>query len=115
MKRGGSLAHRHLLGQQPGYQPFAGTGLFARVGGQPTVDRLVDLLYDGFEADPALRPLFGRDLTGGRANQKVFFAQWLGGGHRYAERSYSGTPRPRHPTFLGWSDRMVNGVPRNGQ
>src|SRR5215472_2115011 len=84
------LAHRYLLGQPLDYRPFAGSDLFARVGGQATVDRLVDLLYDGFEADPALRPLFGRDLTSGRANQKVFFAQWLGGGQRYAERSYSG-------------------------
>jgi truncated hemoglobin YjbI/ankyrin repeat protein len=84
------LVHRYLLGQLLDYRPFAGSDLFARVGGQATVDRLVDLLYDGFEADPALRPLFPRDLTSGRAGQKVFFAQWLGGGHRYAERSYSG-------------------------
>jgi truncated hemoglobin YjbI/ankyrin repeat protein len=84
------LAHRYLLGQPLDYRPFAGSDLFARLGGQATVDRLVDLLYDGFEADPALRPLFPRDLTGGRAGQKVFFAQWLGGNHRYAERSYSG-------------------------
>jgi hemoglobin len=84
------LAHRYLLANPPEYRPFAGTSLFARVGGQATVDRLVDLLYDEFETDPALRPLFGRDLTQDRANQKVFFAQWLGGGHRYAEQSYSG-------------------------
>src|SRR6516225_5098749 len=84
------LAHRYLLGQPLDYRPFAGSDLFARLGGQATVDRLVDLLYDAFEADPALRPLFPRDLTGGRAGQKMFFAQWLGGGHQYAERSYSG-------------------------
>jgi hypothetical protein len=57
------LAHRRLTGQPLGCQSFAGSDLFARVGGRPTVDRLVDLLYDGFEADPALRPLFPRDLT----------------------------------------------------
>ena len=91
------LAHRHLLDGPPEYRPFAGTGLFARVGGQATVDRLVDLLYDGFETDPALRPLFGRDLTQDRANQKVFFAQWLGGSHRYAEQSYSGLAQPGAP------------------
>jgi truncated hemoglobin YjbI len=86
----GPLAHRHLLGQPLIYEPFAGTDLLARLGGQPTVDRLVDLLYDGFETDPALRPLFPRDLTGGRASQKLFFAQWLGGSHQYGEQSYSG-------------------------
>jgi truncated hemoglobin YjbI len=84
------LAHRYLLGRPLDYQPFAGSDLFARIGGQATVDRLVDHLYDGFETDPGLRPLFGRDLTGDRARQKMFFAQWLGGSHRYAERSYSG-------------------------
>jgi truncated hemoglobin YjbI len=84
------LGHRHLLGQPPEYRPFAGTGLLARVGGQATVSRLVDLLYDGFETDPALRPLFPRDLTGGRARQKMFFEQWLGGSHWYAEQSCSG-------------------------
>jgi truncated hemoglobin YjbI/ankyrin repeat protein len=84
------LAHRRLTGQPLGSQPFAGSDLFARLGGQATVDRLVDLLYDGFEADPALRPLFPRDLTGGRAGQKMFFTQWLGGSPRYAERSCSG-------------------------
>lgn len=72
------------------YAPFAGTDLLVHVGGQATVDRLVDLLYDGFEADPALRSIFGRDLAAARASQKLFFAQWLGGSHRYAEQSYSG-------------------------
>jgi truncated hemoglobin YjbI/ankyrin repeat protein len=98
MKHGGfpdRLAHRRLLGQPPGYEPLgyeplAGADLFGRLGGQATVDRLVDLLYDGFEADPVLRPLFPRDLSGGRAGQKMFFAQWLGGSRRYAERSHSG-------------------------
>lgn len=39
-----SLVHRRLLGQRVVYEPFAGTDLFARIGGQVTVDRLVDLL-----------------------------------------------------------------------
>ena len=102
------LAHRYLLGQPLDYRPFAGSDLFARVGGQATVDRLVDLLYDGFEADPALRPLFPRDLTGGRAGQKMFLAQWLGGSHRYAERSYSGLVH-RHESVP--ITRSVAGLP----
>jgi hypothetical protein len=44
-------------------------GVFARIGGQPTVDRMVDALYDRFEEDPMLRPLFGSDLAVERANQ----------------------------------------------
>jgi hypothetical protein len=54
------LEHRSLLGQAPGWRPFGGTGLFERIGGQPTVDRLVDLLYEGIEGDGQLRPLFPR-------------------------------------------------------
>src|SRR5262249_61344015 len=88
------LAHRYLLGQPLDYRPFAGSDLFARLGGQATVDRLVDLLYDGFEADPALRPLFPRGLTRGRARQKMFLAQWRGGGHPDAERACSAAVHP---------------------
>lgn len=90
-----ALAHRRLLDDPAGFRPFRGSGLFARIGGQATVDRLVDLLYDGFENDSELRPLFPRDLTPGRANQKVFFAEWLGGPRRYGERTHS-TLRHRH-------------------
>jgi truncated hemoglobin YjbI len=89
-ERTNPLAHRRLLGQPLVDEPFAGTDLLPRLGGQATVDRLVDLLYDGFAGDAALRPLFGRDLIGGRANQKGFFAQWLGGSKQYGEQSYSG-------------------------
>jgi truncated hemoglobin YjbI len=46
------------LQHAPGFHPFD-AALFARIGGQPTVDRFVDTLYDRFEADDLLRPLFG--------------------------------------------------------
>ncbi|GAA2760708.1 ankyrin repeat domain-containing protein [Actinopolymorpha rutila] len=77
-----------MLRHSPGFRPFRGAGLFDRIGGQPTVDRLVDALYDGFENDELLRPLFPRDLADGRAMQKLFFAEWLGGPHRYSEQAY---------------------------
>lgn len=89
-ERADRLAHRHLLGQPLVYEPFAGSDLISRLGGQAAVDRLVDGLYAGLEADHALRPLFGRELADSRAHQKVFFAQWLGGSHEYGEQSYSG-------------------------
>jgi len=93
------LEHRGLLNYAPGFRPFRDTGLFERIGGQPTVDRLVDLLYAGIDADEQLRPLFGRDLTGVKSRQKMFFAEWLGGPRRYSEvawtdlkRSHDGKP-----------------------
>jgi truncated hemoglobin YjbI/ankyrin repeat protein len=84
------LEHRRLLYHAPGFRPFRGTDLFERIGGQPTIDRLVDHLYEGFENDEQLRPLFPRDLADGRSMQKLFFAEWLGGSRRYSEQSQTG-------------------------
>jgi hemoglobin len=84
------LEHRSLLDHPPDFRTFRGTDLFERIGGQPTVDRLVDLLYDGIRDDDRLRPLFPRDLAGGRSMQKLFFAEWLGGPRLFSERAYAG-------------------------
>jgi truncated hemoglobin YjbI/ankyrin repeat protein len=85
-----SLEHRSLLSHPPGFRPFRGTDLFERIGGQPTIDRMVDLLYEGLEHDEQLRPLFPRDLAGGRSMQKLFFGEWLGGPGRYSEQAHAG-------------------------
>ena len=92
------LEHRSLLHHPPGFRPFRGTDLFGRIGGQPTIDRLVDLLYEGFEGDELLRPLFPRDLADGRSMQKLFFAEWLGGPRRYSEQAHAGL-RHRHDSL----------------
>src|SRR6516165_7483821 len=84
------LEHRSLLDHPTGFRPFRGTDLFERIGGQPTADRLVDLLYDGIRDDDQLRPLFPRDLAGGRSMQKLFFAEWLGGPPCFSERAHAG-------------------------
>jgi hemoglobin len=83
------LEHRGFLNHAPGFRPFRDTDLFERIGGQPTVDRLVDLLYAGIDGDDQLRPLFGRDLTGVKSRQKMFFAEWLGGPRRYSEVAWT--------------------------
>ena len=83
------VAHRGFLYHAPGFRPFRDTGLFERIGGQPTVDRLIDLLYEGIGEDDQLRPLFGRDVTGGKPRQKMFFAEWLGGPRRYSEVAWT--------------------------
>ncbi|MEQ7007471.1 ankyrin repeat domain-containing protein [Actinopolymorpha sp. B17G11] len=93
-----ALEHRWLLDHPPGFRPFRGTDLFDRIGGQPAIDRLVDLLYDGFDDDEQLRPLFPRDLADGRSMQKLFFAEWLGGPRRYSEQSNAGL-RHRHDSL----------------
>jgi truncated hemoglobin YjbI/ankyrin repeat protein len=74
----------------PGFRPLKDGSLFERIGGQATVDRLVDLLYDRFEADATIRPFFGRDLSGSRTRQKRFFGEWLGGPPHYSESAWGG-------------------------
>jgi hemoglobin len=86
---GSGLEHRGFLDHAPDLRPFRDTGLFERIGGQPTVDRLVDLLYAGIDDDDQLRPLFGRDVTAAKPRQKLFFAEWLGGPRRYSEAAWT--------------------------
>ncbi len=85
-----SLAHRGFLDPAALLATTAAGGLFARIGGQRTVDVLVEALYDAFEGDEVLRPLFGRDLERERSNQKRFFAEWLGGPALYGDSAYAG-------------------------
>ena len=89
------LEHRRLIGRPADFRPFRNTGLFERIGGQSAISRLVDLLYEGIEVDEQLRPLFARDLSHGRAMQKLFFGEWLGGPRLYSEQSHAGL-RHRH-------------------
>ena len=113
---GTGLEHRGFLNHAPGFRPFRDTGLFDRIGGQPTVDRMVDLLYEGIADDDQLRPLFGRDVTGAKPRQKLFFAEWLGGPRRYSEvawtdlkHSHDGKPitRALASRWLGHFERAL--------
>jgi hemoglobin len=82
------VGHRRFLDLAPGLRPLEDATLFDRIGGQRTVDRLVESLYDRFEADAVIRPFFGRDLANSRNRQKRFFAEWLGGPPRYSESAW---------------------------
>ena len=73
--------------------------LIARIGGRDAVERVVDSLYDCIEADPEIRPLFPADLDAGRAKQKLFFEEWLGGEPRYTQRYGSPRLRQQHLPF----------------
>src|SRR4051794_23781818 len=84
------VSHRRLIDVGSQVRPLDDGLFFERIGGQLTVDRLVDVLYDRFEDDPLLRPFFGRDIAKGRARQKRFFAEWLGGPERYSESAWGG-------------------------
>ncbi|HXQ08426.1 MAG TPA: hypothetical protein VN831_27195, partial [Bradyrhizobium sp.] len=73
------MEHRRFLAHPEAHRPFAGGGLFRRIGGYAAVEALIDGLYDRIGADSALRPFFNRDLANEREAQKRFFAEWLGG------------------------------------
>jgi truncated hemoglobin YjbI/ankyrin repeat protein len=84
------VSHRSFLTLGAGVRPLQGGNLFERIGGQAAVDRLVDGLYDRFEADRVIRPFFGKELAASRVRQKCFFAEWLGGPPRYSESAWGG-------------------------
>lgn len=89
------------LAPAPPSEPVGGADpaptLFQRIGGRPTVERLVAEFYGRIERDPALRPLFPADLGPGREKQALFLEQWLGGEPRYSE--IFGHPRLRRRHF----------------
>jgi len=85
-----SLGHRSLLDEPASFRAFRGTGMFERIGGWPTIDALVDRLYEGIGDDDQLRPLFQGDLARRRRTQKAFYAEWLGGPRHFSEQAHAG-------------------------
>lgn len=87
------------LEHRGGFSPeamFLPAGAYDDFGGRDAIHRLVDALYDRFEADPILRPLFARDLTEERAKVKLFFEGWFGGSPDYFNADWRHGLRPAH-------------------
>jgi hemoglobin len=53
--------------------------LYAEIGGQETIDKLVNTFYPRVYADPELRPLFEGDMEEIKRKQRMFLPQFLGG------------------------------------
>ena len=70
--------------------------LIRRIGGVNVIEQIVDELYDRIHADAALRPMFRRDQTIERANQKKFFEEWFGGRPLYSMHVATAGLRQRH-------------------
>ena len=82
---------------------------FARIGGQPAVDRIIDAFYDGMDTLPeaaVIRALHPHDLSGTRAVLKKYLAEWLGGPPAYSQERGHPRLRARHlPFSIGDEER----------
>lgn len=93
-----------ILNAGPGARPtLGGPGtrrrLFDALGGRDNVEKVVDRFYDRIDDDPELRPVFPASMVVGRARQKLFLEEWLGGEPRYSRDIGPWQLRRRHARF----------------
>jgi len=78
---------------------FADDTLFADMGGQPGIDRLVDASVDAYLADPRIKAIFDEsNLTRVRAEFKVQFCQVAGGPCAYTGHDMAAAHKGLHLT-----------------
>jgi hemoglobin len=73
--------------------------MFERIGGQGTVDRLVEAFYhrmDSLTEASEIRQLHGADLTETKATLKRYLGEWLGGPALYSAEKGHPRLRQRH-------------------
>ena len=73
--------------------------LFDELGGRENVAKVVDRFYDRIEDDPELRRIFPANMVVGRARQKLFLEEWLGGEAPYTSEIGPWRLRVRHAPF----------------
>lgn len=90
-------------------QDGAATTAYELMGGQDTVDRLVDGFYDRMETLPeaaVIRAMHSADLTAIRVLLKKYLGEWLGGPRRYTSERGHPMLRARHLPFpIGNAER----------
>ena len=89
-------------------EPQASTA-YEIMGGQETVDRLVDRFYDRMESLPeaaVIRAMHAGDLAAIRTLLKKYMGEWLGGPKRYTSERGHPMLRARHLPFpIGNAER----------
>ena len=73
--------------------------VFERIGGQETVNRLVDAFYrnmDSYSEARKIRAMHADDLGPTRALLKTYLAEWLGGPRHYSAQKGHPRMRMRH-------------------
>ena len=82
---------------------------FERIGGQPAVDRIIDVFYDRMDTLPeasVIRKLHPDDLGPIRTVLKKYLAEWLGGPPVYSQERGHPRLRARHlPFSIGDEER----------
>jgi hemoglobin len=82
---------------------------FQRIGGQPTVDRIIDSFYDRMDTLPEaqiIRDLHPQDLNPTRVVLKKYLGEWLGGPPAYTSERGHPRLRARHlPFSIGDAER----------
>lgn len=59
--------------------------IYEGIGGQPTVDRIIDSLYKHIGVNETLLPIFPDDLEESARKQRLFLTQFFGGPNLYAQ------------------------------
>jgi hemoglobin len=78
---------------------FKFKSLYAEIGGQETIDKLVNAFYPLVYADKELRPLFEGDMEEIKRKQRMFLPQFLGGPALYSREFGPPAMRERHLPF----------------
>ncbi len=73
--------------------------LYVEIGGQETIDKLVDAFYPRVYEDEELRPLFEGDIEEIKNKQRMFLPQFLGGPALYSQEFGPPAMKSRHLPF----------------
>lgn len=73
--------------------------LYSEIGGQETIDKLVNAFYPRVYADKDLSPLFQGDMEEIKRKQRMFLSQFLGGPALYSQEFGPPAMRHRHMPF----------------
>ena len=102
-------------------RPIDTAEVFARAGGLPAFEALVDAFYARVERDELLRPMYPDDLEPGKRHLALFLAQYFGGGDVYGRERGHPRLRRRHgpfpitPEAAGhWARHMTEAVHEQG-
>lgn len=80
---------------------FAAKSRYVRIGGEPTIRRLVARFYEVMETLPAAAKVraMHEDIASARNKMELFLIQWLGGPQTYTEKFGYPSLRMRHSRF----------------